>query len=503
MRDEKQLKRTILQQLSPALVFSDLSPYKDAGKFVCICPRCGEYTLIAESGSDQGRCTGQACTYNTNFWDYIKDRDKLDDRETLERLAEIAGVPLNGQKTLADVFMLFFKSSQAFLMSEAGPAVSARFFLHERGFAVDAIAEFGFCLHPGDLSLKQLMKKHYVPDILLIKSGLVDMPESENKLLLPLKDKSARIAGFVVIPTSRDKETEHDVYLHNFGRGGHIFSEHLAHREINKTRIAIIAASAMEVCYLHTKGYKNALSIDGDTVQDIHVDYLLKFGAKNVLLCRKDRANCIRNSAINIFKRGIDVFKVPLPDTVGAALYVELRGTNDFNEIIRKAEPVWKWIASTLVADLRKEFHHVHETVLIDEAVSKAEEMVNLLRGSLYLNDFLGELSDELKIPVSSLAKIFRSEPHEIKFESMKDDLNDLVHSFSIEVAGYLENYRIDIVQDRASQLLYGCPLPRNTQGSTFKEFLRAIIERSKRLDYRGIENLLRSKTNPEKKWGR
>lgn len=102
--DNKKTTSETLAEIYPlidiSLALSELSPRANSGgkHFSCECPSCGQkraYIHYSRSGVLQISCNRRdSCGYHENIWTYVQNRDTLDNKGTLAKLAEYANYDL-------------------------------------------------------------------------------------------------------------------------------------------------------------------------------------------------------------------------------------------------------------------------------------------------------------------------------------------------------------------------------------------------------------------------
>ena len=102
--DNKLTTQEVLAEIYPLvdipLAFSELSPRmsRSSKHFACECPSCGQkraYIHYSKSGVLNISCNRRDnCGYHENIWSYIQNRDSLDNKGTLLKLAEYANYNL-------------------------------------------------------------------------------------------------------------------------------------------------------------------------------------------------------------------------------------------------------------------------------------------------------------------------------------------------------------------------------------------------------------------------
>lgn len=104
--DNKKTTNETLAEIYPLidipLALSELSPRATGKNFSCDCPSCGQkraYIHFSRSGVPQISCNRRdSCGYHENIWTYVQNRDSLDNRATLQTLADYAQYDLETNK---------------------------------------------------------------------------------------------------------------------------------------------------------------------------------------------------------------------------------------------------------------------------------------------------------------------------------------------------------------------------------------------------------------------
>lgn len=537
LKEIQAVKKEIYKRLSPAIIFADLRPVKDGGKYRCICPECKEATLISEMGTGKARCSGQTCTYSISFWDYLQKKENLDSRSTYLRLCQMAGLPVKGQEmSIGVIYEEFLRIGKLCLLSGTDYAFAAREYLQGKGFNKDEYLAMEVCLHPGDEYLQRHFAKRRVPKDMLNKSGLLGIANVQECLLLPIRNESVALSGFALQPIQGADRSYLESFVSNFAKGSHLYSIHLAAEAVRRTETAIIVDRAIDVCYFHAVGFKNALSLDSDTVQGVHIDYLTALGTKEVVICKYSPLDVITESIIALHKRGILVSVVRFPEKYSSASsYIKDNGVEAYRKLMTKAMPGWSWVARAMVQSILAENMGIGDNVLKQKVFVKAEDYVDLLseEGSDGLQDFLKQLSAEIGAPLKELKSRFlgvdvkqktdaegesvneglaegkaestgqaSSGPQEEKSDSDDDSLQQDILAYLNAMLKEVRDYRLTVVIDYTTKMLFTYRFKDNPAHKNYKFFLNQVLKKAKALDYTAVTNLLEMKRNSLQKEG-
>ena len=96
MSETRDLLAEIYQSLDRALALEALKPQDKGDHYLLTCPACGKReAFIYKAGRPLIICNRRdKCGYNSSLWDYIQGARGLDNRETLQELARLAGYEL-------------------------------------------------------------------------------------------------------------------------------------------------------------------------------------------------------------------------------------------------------------------------------------------------------------------------------------------------------------------------------------------------------------------------
>jgi DNA primase len=335
--------------------------------FVGLCPFHQEKTpsFNVNPAKQTFYCFG--CKKCGNAIDFVIERDRLEFKDALRQLAQLAGIPVtdihrDGQKpgemqVLRDAqsaACMFFEKQ---LASPAGQA--ARDYLASRGFTAESIQRFriGVALDSWDGLLNALSRKFAPPQLAL--AGLVKPRENgsgfydafRNRVMFPIRDAEGRIIAFGgrVMPGSDDKAK----YLNSpetalFDKGRCAFGIDLAREKILASRLAAVVEGYTDVVMAHQFGCANVVSTLGTALTPRHVALLGRFADKVVLLFDPDTAGDLAvDRAVELFltQAKVEIAVASLPDGLDPDEFLIQRGAAAFDEVLAGATDAltYKW----------------------------------------------------------------------------------------------------------------------------------------------------------------
>ncbi|MGN6783461.1 MAG: DNA primase [Marmoricola sp.] len=236
-----------------------------------------------------GNCFG--CGAGGDVIKFVMEMDGLGFTETVERLAEKAGVTLRYEEggparpsggpqrpRLVEAHRLAGEYYADLLASPE--AMPARQFLDQRGFDRDAAQTFGVGFSPrgGEQLLRHLQQKGFT-DKELVASGLVGEGRGlydrfRGRLMWPIRDTSGDTIGFGARRIFDDDRIEAK-YLNTpetaiYKKSQVLYGIDLARREIARASQAVVVEGYTDVMACHLSGVKTAVATCGTAFGDDH-----------------------------------------------------------------------------------------------------------------------------------------------------------------------------------------------------------------------------------------
>lgn len=297
-----------------------------------------------------------ACGSGGDVFSFVQKYHKMDFREALEHLAELAGIELTpwraapsgasetpaasradlvrASKTASDFFRVIY--------NHADHGAAAREIVRKRGISDEMVKAFGIGASPArwDGLLKTLQNKGLDPD-LFVDAGLLKRRESDsslydvfrNRLMFPIRDQIGRVIAFGARKIDPDDEPK---YLNSpetrlFKKSGTLFGLDLAAREIMAQRTAIITEGYTDTIACHQAGIKNVVATLGTALTADHATVLRRLCETVVLLFDGDAAG--QKAA----DRAVEVFFAERID-VKIAVLSDVTDAKDPDELLKRPE---------------------------------------------------------------------------------------------------------------------------------------------------------------------
>ncbi len=384
-------------------------PLQRAGRsFKANCPfhqeRTPSFVVFPDTGT--WRCFG-ACGTGGDIFSFLMQKENLDFRESLQVLAQEAGVQLAEESDRSDArgrdllyelndrAALFFRN-QLHRTQEAQPA---RDYLQKRGINAEVATRFqlGFAPDSWDALRDHLVQAGYSLDTLhradLVKHNLERdsfYDSFRNRLIVPIHDRQGRVIGFGgrVLDSSLPK------YLNTaetplFHKSHVVYGLDRAYRAIRQADSVVVVEGYMDVIAAHQFGFENVVACLGTALTEEQLRQLHRYTDNFILALDADAAGqqaTLRglNQARQALKR-----KAKPVLTATGRMHVEhrlsanLRITTlpedrDPDDIIRRNTEAWQELISTAPPLVDYYFGIVADQYDLDSARGKGEAVAEL-----------------------------------------------------------------------------------------------------------------------------
>jgi DNA primase len=337
--------------------------------------------------------------------------------ESVERLAEIYGVPMNNigasSKTQEQRDTLFQVNSAAArlfhdLLLNSPQAEKARQYLGNRGVSSTSVSDFqlGFAL-PDWQHLKEHLNSQGYQDEFVLETGLLAKSDSgriydrfRDKLMIPIFDHKSRVIGF----GARTMDDTLPKYINSpdsptFSKSAALFGINMAVSDIRKSDQAIIVEGYFDVIASHQAGFKNTVASMGTAITESQVNTLRKL-TKNIIL------------ALDADEAGAEAMARSLPHeaVLGNELKVAVAPAGqDPDDIIRKNPEDWNSLigeAKPLMEFIIERTSHNYDLKTAGGKSKFSDEILNYIaaiKDPVRKGHYLAELSRKVAIDTAEL----------------------------------------------------------------------------------------------------
>lgn len=381
------------------------------------CPFHNEKTPSFSVSQEKQNFHCFGCGKGGDIFTFVQEMEHLDFRETLERLAERAGVklePRKGQFIDSKTKKNIMSDAQEFFRKTlATPAATAACaYLKRRNIDYETSATFGIGWAPDSWnSLSAMLMAKGYKEKELIDSGLVTQGTKgiydrfRGRVMFPIYNVTDKLIGF----GGRAIAGEEAKYLNSpeselFNKRNNLYLLNKAKLEMHRTKSAILVEGYMDAIRCHLCGFTNAVASLGTALTE-HQAMLIKRMANSCYICYDSDAAGQEATLRGMYvlqKQGVSV-KV-----------VQLSGGKDPDEILQLENGVENFRAALENAQPLPIYHaYVCKRQQKDpETAAAARE--KLLEGLASLSVF------ELEPYLETVSQILAVYPHELKNEISK-----------------------------------------------------------------------------------
>ncbi len=344
------------------------------GDWWACCPFHGEKSPSFHCEDRKGRYHCFGCGVSGDHFKFLTELDGLSFPEAVERVAEMAGVPMPARDeqaerrerqraTLTDVMEMATAFFQEQLQSAAG--AKARAYLRERG--LNSVTQQTFRLGYASDS-RNALKEHLAAKGATREQieacGLVvhgpDLPVSydrfRDRVMFPIEDSRGRVIAFGGRALSKDVPAK---YLNSndtelFHKGNVLYNFARARKALGKAGTVIAVEGYMDVIALAQAGFDNAVAPLGTALTENQLDLLWRMNGEPVLCFDGDQAGLkaawrAADLALPMIEAGKTLRFALLPEGQDPDDLVRSGGPEAFREVLAQARPLAEllWLRET------------------------------------------------------------------------------------------------------------------------------------------------------------
>ena len=311
---------------------------RSGARFMGRCPFHDERTpsFSVDPGAKLYHCFG--CQAGGDVFTFIKEKEGVEFREAVERLADRYGIELSLEAADADemerrrrrerLYELLGKTASFYAryLWESQEAAKARGYLEGRGLGRKALEEYGVGYAPSawDRVLTSALRSGFSETELVAvglaqrgrQGGLYD--RFRSRIMFPLRDARGRVLGF---GARAMREEQRPKYLNTseteiYRKGRTLFGLDLARPHATRAGRVIVVEGYTDVIALHQGGIQNVVASMGTALTDEQVAELARLA--RVVLLAFDADASGQEAMLRVQRaaagRGIDLKVVRLPD---------------------------------------------------------------------------------------------------------------------------------------------------------------------------------------------
>jgi DNA primase len=358
------------------------------------------------------------CQASGDIFDFYSRINGLDFKETLEQLAQDAGVelhrsfrgrPQGGQKedprSVRQRILRMHQIAAAHFASElkGKNGLECRAYIEKRGLSQDIVEYFGLGWAGREWdSLAKTLRRAGFGEQAAVESNLLSrsargtvFDRFRGRLMFPIKNLSGQVIAFGGRIIREEEEAKYvnsaDTIIYK--KGEHVFGLQQARKSITVEGRALLTEGYMDVVTLCQFGYENAVGVLGTALTPEQVKRISGFASRVVLVFDGDRAGrkaALRGSEM-LLASGLDCAVVSLPDGEDIDGFLRKKGTDAFDELLAKAIDGWQYCITVL------------KTLAPRESVEWARQFLRSVEIPELLSPYISKLAGQLQISESAL----------------------------------------------------------------------------------------------------
>ncbi|PHZ84861.1 DNA primase [Paremcibacter congregatus] len=335
-----------------------------------LCPFHNEKTPSFTVNDDKGfyHCFG--CGAHGDVIKFISETEGLSFPETVERLAEQAGLALpdyspedkekaSQKKSLYEVMETAAKWFETQLVSQAG--TEGRDYFDRRGLTAATIKTFRLGFSPeGRTALKDaLLSRDGITEDMMVEAGLLIRPEAEggdprpsydrfrHRVMFPITDRQGRVVAFGGRALNKNAKAK---YLNSpetplFHKGRLLYNLAGARKAAYDEGRVLVAEGYMDVIAMAQAGFTNAVAPLGTAVTEEQVLELWKLAPEPLMCFDGDKAGVraayrVAERTLPLLKAGHSLRFVHLPTDEDPDSYLSGQGEAAFRELLEQGRPL-------------------------------------------------------------------------------------------------------------------------------------------------------------------
>jgi len=382
-----------------------------------------------------------------SIYDYIKERDRLNDKETLEKLSDLSGVALpkletdidyTAQRTEAQVR----EDAQGYFsycLKTSPNAKAVKEYLQGRGYSEEDIEamELGF-IPSQDKLYKYLTetKKHSEEEAnkaLKLHKGIGET----HVLTIPYREASGQIRGFIV----RTIQSIEPKYYYSTGLKKDDILFNL--KAIRGDKDLVIVEGLLDALIAEAKGLSNIVALGGTTINKTQIEEAIKRGAKRfTLLLDNDKAGgeaTLRALALLNKETDLPIFVATLPEGIkDPDELIKESGVEALQEAISKAVKDYEYRLQNILSQYANRETDKGELTskdiedFLEEVTITAHSIKNPVDKDLFIDKFLKIVEpyniskESLEATVDKLKYKEDREAQSREFNKLLAEVNDL-----------------------------------------------------------------------------
>lgn len=323
-----------------------------------LCPFHSEKTpsFVVTPDRETWHCFG--CGQGGDIFTFLMQRDGLDFREALTRLAERAGVELSERTAQEDRHRRRLREALEAaigwyreVLVQARQAEVARAYLAERGLRDETLERFsvGYAPNTWDALTRRLRARAF-SDEELVSAGLASsgrrgaIDRFRGRIIIPIRDQSARPIGLGgrILPGAEGPKYLNSPATPLFDKSRALFGIEIAKTAIRREKLAVIVEGYTDVMAAHQAGFGNVVASLGTALTRGQIELATRYADAVALAYDVDLAGEAATQRGLLEELGPEA-------AVSKVRVIRIPAGKDPDELIRTDPTAWR----TAVADAK------------------------------------------------------------------------------------------------------------------------------------------------------
>jgi DNA primase len=360
------------------VISEHLSLTKKGKELVGLCPFHTDHkpSLYVSPAKQIFKCF--ACSAGGDVLKFVQMKENLTFVQTLERLAQRAGIHIEKTRTAAPQQTAAVDSNRLAKLNDwvlkywianlwdENKGRTARGYLEQRKISIESAQKWqlGLSLDSWD-DLSQKAQNLKISDQLLVDGGICVRRENagcydkfRNRLMFPIHDVTGRVIGF----GGRTLGTDPAKYMNSpatalFDKSHSLFGLDKARQAISQTEMAVVVEGYTDVIMAHQYGVCNVVAALGTSFTTGHARILRRYAKRVVLVFDSDVAGIsAAERALEVcLAEKIDLRLAFVPEGKDPCDFLIAAGADAFRAVLDKAvdvmEYAWKGLSGNLSGD--------------------------------------------------------------------------------------------------------------------------------------------------------
>lgn len=410
------LIKEIRESVNIVDIINEYIPIEQKGKnYFAVCPFHDDHNPSLSISPDKQIYTCFVCGAHGNVFNFIMDYDNISFRESLKKVADKVGIPLdisskekrpvNKSLDLYGIYDIASKYYQNNLLTKDG--ISALEYLKNRGFTDDIIKTFDVGLSTKNNLTKLLTSKGYNEEV-LIKSGISSESNGRvydtfiNRIMFPLYDLDGKVVGFSgrIYKMQDDSKYVNSKESDIFKKSNLLYNYHRAKEHCRKKKFVIIVEGFMDVIALYMVGIYNVVASMGTAITHEHAKLLKKL-SMNVIMCF-DGDNAGNKATMLCAKELNEVGIVPkvirLPDNLDPDEFIKKYGVDKFNNYLNNP----KSLLDYKIDEFKRETNF-NDSIEVSNYIKNVIEILSFEPDPVIKELVVRKVSDETGISIATI----------------------------------------------------------------------------------------------------